>query len=246
MTQIQAAGAAAGEGTARTILIGDVHGCAAALSALLELAAPAEGDTLVMLGDLFDRGPDSFEVYQKVQALSEAFGSRFVLLRGNHEDYLLAQRLTLGQRIVWERVGRRATVNSFREHGARMEDAIPFLQSRCVPWWKGGRLQAVHAGLRKDPPEANDLFTLIHDHGVGPSNRYAGPLTVFGHIALDCAMHFAGDGKTRNLLPWGEWLPLPRYGALCIDTGCGKGGRLTAMIVSGGQYRLECVPERGA
>ena len=30
---------------------------------------------------------------------------------------------------------------------------------------------------------------------------------------------------------------------LCIDTGCGKGGRLTGMAVADGMYRLYSVPE---
>lgn len=34
---------------------------------------------------------------------------------------------------------------------------------------------------------------------------------------------------------------LPASGVLCIDTGCGKGGRLTAMIVEGGCFRLAAV-----
>ena len=49
-----------------------------------------------------------------------------------------------------------------------------------------------------------------------------------------------GDGETRIKLPAGEWLAKPETGALCIDTGCGKGGCLTAMILEEGRYRLEC------
>jgi hypothetical protein len=44
---------------ARTIAIGDVHGCAAALRSLLAEVRPEADDTIVMLGDCVDRGPDS-------------------------------------------------------------------------------------------------------------------------------------------------------------------------------------------
>ena len=47
----------------KTIIIGDVHGCDTALRALLDKVKPGAEDTLVMLGDLFDRGPDSFQVF---------------------------------------------------------------------------------------------------------------------------------------------------------------------------------------
>ena len=69
----------------RSIIIGDIHGCDRPLRALLnDLHADPASDRLILLGDLFDRGPDSWEVYQTVRGLSDAFGPRFVLLRGNH------------------------------------------------------------------------------------------------------------------------------------------------------------------
>ena len=44
---------------ARVIAIGDVHGCATALRALIKVIELRADDTLVMLGDCVDRGPDS-------------------------------------------------------------------------------------------------------------------------------------------------------------------------------------------
>ena len=163
------------------------------------------------------------------------------MLKGNHEDYLLTENLTFSQRLMWDRVGRRATIKSFKQHGAQMEDARPFLQKQCQLYWKGERLQVVHAGVKTDPIDSNDQYTLIHDHDVVLYNQYSGPLTVVGHIALDFPTWFKGDGETRELLPPGEWLTLPKQGVICIDTGCGKGGSLTAMIVEGERYRLESV-----
>lgn len=40
---------------------------------------------LIVLGDLFDRGPDNRKVYEFVKSLSD----RFVYVRGNHEDLLM-------------------------------------------------------------------------------------------------------------------------------------------------------------
>ena len=225
----------------RTIIIGDIHGCDQKLQALLDKVQPGSEDWLILLGDLFDRGPESWEVYQTVQKLAENLGLRFVLLKGNHEEYLLIENLTFSQRLMWDRVGRRATIKSFKQHGAQMEDARPFLQKQCQLYWKGERLQVVHAGVKTDPIDSNDQYTLIHDHDVVLYNQYSGPLTVVGHIALDFPTWFKGDGETRELLPPGEWLTLPKQGVICIDTGCGKGGRLTAMIVEGERYRLESV-----
>ena len=229
----------------RTLVIGDIHGCSGSLDVLLSRAKPdPSADRLVLLGDLFDRGPDSWEVFQKVKELEAAFQDRFVLLRGNHEDYLLQPKLSVANRIVWERVGRGATVRSFKEHGEAMESAIPWLEKNCVMYWKAENFQCVHAGLLVDPPEMNDTYTLLHDHAVVLANQYSGPLTVVGHIALKEPTYFAGDKKTKIALPEGEWRPLPEKGILCIDTGCGKGGRLTGMLVEGRQYMLLHEAER--
>ena len=213
--------------------------------ALMDRVTPRADDTLVLLGDLFDRGEESWEVFQTVRSLSARFGERFILLRGNHEDYLLQPKLSFQQRMIWERVGRGATAKSFKAHGARMEDAIPWLSERCRLFWKGDGFQCVHAGLVVDPPEANDRQTLVHDHSVVFLNKYDGPLTVVGHIALETPVWFAGDGKTTEKLAYGEEKPLPEKGVICIDTGCGKGGGLTAMIVEDGRYQLHAVFHMG-
>ena len=223
----------------RTIIIGDIHGCNGALRALLEKAgADAGRDRLVLLGDLFDRGPESRDVFQTVQQLAADFGERFILLRGNHEDYLLQEKLTWMQRIMWERVGRAATVRSFRSAGEKMEDTIPWLREHVRYFWKEERFQCVHAGIRVDPPEVNDLTTLVHDHHSVTENLFSGKLTITGHIALDKATWFAGDGETTEEPEDGKVYRLPATGVLCIDTGCGKGGRLTALCTEGETYTL--------
>ena len=227
----------------KTIIIGDVHGCDKPLHALLDRIQPGAEDTLVMLGDLFDRGPDSYQVFQTVQKLAAELGERFILLRGNHEDYLLQPKLSLRQRMIWNHVGRGATVSSFASHRGKMEDAVPWLKAHCRLYWKGAAFQCVHAGLLIDPLEINDTQTLIHDHDVALRNIYSGPLTIVGHIALNEPTWFIGDRETIRTLPYNEWIDLPDRGVICIDTGCGKGGSLTAMIVENRRYILESVGE---
>lgn len=297
----------------RNVIIGDIHGCSRALQDLLGQVKPDPAcDRLILLGDLFDRGPESWEVLQTVKKLEAAFGDRFVLLRGNHEDYLLQTKLPFMQRLVWERVGRSATVRSFRRHHEKMEDSAGWIREHAILYWKSPGscmtcpenaaaicappFQCVHAGILVDPIEANDSYTLIHDHAVVLRNRYAGPLTITGHIALEEPTWFpgrndqsegrdsgsaeektvhaenaggksldsgssegvpetAGDSENAGaatdrehlrppaVLPYGTRLSLPVQGVLCIDTGCGKGGKLTAMVIDGGVFSLYCAAE---
>jgi hypothetical protein len=59
----------------RTIAIGDVHGCSAALAALVRAIALTTLDTLVFLGDYIDRGPHSRSVLEQVIAATRPTSS---------------------------------------------------------------------------------------------------------------------------------------------------------------------------
>ena len=230
----------------RTIIIGDIPGCSGALRLLLAKIMPDEkADRLILLGDLFDRGPDSWGVFQMVKELADKFGDRFVLLRGNHDDYLLTPKLSISMRLVWERVGRGTTVKSFKAHGEKMEDTAVWIGEHVVPFYRGEGFQCVHAGLKVDPIEMNDYYTMIHDHGVAMENRYAGPLTIVGHIALEKPAWFPGLEQPVKQIPEGNWQELPQRGVICIDTGCGKGGRLTGMVIEDGRFILQSAGEEG-
>jgi serine/threonine protein phosphatase 1 len=79
----------------RVYAIGDVHGCYDLLVALLQkidqdnAQRPEAEVYLVLLGDLINRGPASYQVMSLVADLKVG-GSQFVALRGNHEATLLA------------------------------------------------------------------------------------------------------------------------------------------------------------
>jgi len=68
-------------------LIGDIQGCDDALQRLLDcIDFSASRDTLFLLGDLVNRGPDSLAVLQRLMRLGHS--ARCVL--GNHDLHLLA------------------------------------------------------------------------------------------------------------------------------------------------------------
>ena len=126
----------------KTFIIGDVHGCDDQLNSILRKLRPdPETDMIIMLGDLFDRGPYSWEVFQTVKELADMFGDRFILLRGNHEDYLMRKDMSFMDNLVWIRVGKRDTVKSFSSHGEKMEDAIPWLTEHATLFYSPCRCQ---------------------------------------------------------------------------------------------------------
>ena len=72
-------------------VIGDIHGCAAELSRLVDGLPLVQGDDVVFLGDYIDRGPNSREVVAYLLSLQRDHEAvKFVFLKGNHEDMLLS------------------------------------------------------------------------------------------------------------------------------------------------------------
>jgi serine/threonine protein phosphatase 1 len=66
----------------QTLIIGDIHGCADELDALLDAAGPGADDTIIALGDLLDKGPYPGRVYDFFRQTPNAHS-----IRGNHEMY---------------------------------------------------------------------------------------------------------------------------------------------------------------
>jgi serine/threonine protein phosphatase 1 len=70
----------------RLFAIGDIHGCSIALKALIDAIAPRPDDTIVILGDVIDFGPDSRGAVHQLIDLSER--CRLILVEGNHEEMM--------------------------------------------------------------------------------------------------------------------------------------------------------------
>ena len=95
----------------RTIAIGDIHGCAAALKAELAAIRPCEQDTIVALGDYVDRGPDSRGVIDCLIALVDR--CEVVPLLGNHELMMLQAMQDEETMSFWRTCGGAATIASY-------------------------------------------------------------------------------------------------------------------------------------
>jgi serine/threonine protein phosphatase 1 len=72
----------------RQLAITDIHGCRTTFEALLDTIGFSQSDTLYLLGDYVDRGPDSKGVIDQIWALQRA-GYTIHCLKGNHEELVL-------------------------------------------------------------------------------------------------------------------------------------------------------------
>ena len=202
----------------RTIAIGDIHGCSQALRALIEAIEPAEEDTLVLLGDYVDRGPDSRGVIDLLLQLERQ--SRVVPLLGNHELMLL-DALENPQVIgPWLHCGGHATVRSYDGRLSNIpQEHLQFIH-RCWRYYKTTTHFFVHANYAADVPldqQPDYLLFWEHLHLHVPAPHENGKLAIVGHTAQ----------KTGEILDLGH--------VVCIDTFCHGGGWLTAMEVDSGR-----------
>jgi hypothetical protein len=211
----------------RTVIVGDVHGC---LDELLALVRKCGAASVVLVGDLVAKGPDSAGVVR----WAREHGARAVL--GNHDEHVLHLAPGAGR-------GARRAAKPQHEKVAESLSRADWEWLGALPLWlalddeAGAPLLVVHAGLVPGVPleeqEREHLLTLRSITARGrPSKQIEGeawasrwkgpPHVVFGHDAV------------RGLQQW-PW-------ATGLDTGCVYGHELTALVLP--ERELVSVPAR--
>ena len=222
----------------RIYAIGDIHGrsdCLDTLIAAIDADDAARGPartTVVFLGDLTDRGPDSKGVIERLIGYEKT--RRCVFLMGNHEEVLInAWEGDDSSTRLFHRIGGRATMLSYgmnavdydtadiAELTALIGDHVPmahiaFLR-RFEDYHRAGDYLFVHAGIkpgveieRQSPIDMRWIRDKFLD-----DTREHGALVVHGHSIAP------GVDENPN-----------RVG---IDTGAYDSGVLTAIGIEGTQ-----------
>ena len=202
----------------RTITIGDIHGCVAALRTLLGALELRPEDTLIPLGDYIDRGPDSREVIELMLELPER--CQLVPLIGNHEVMLLSALDDNINASMWLFSGGRETLDSY---GGSL-DKIPsshldFIRS-CRTYFETASHFFVHAGYDPQvalPGQSQDALFWRHILADVPPPHCSGKIAVVGHTPQT-------SGNLRDL---GH--------LIMLDTFCFGTGWLTALDVDSGR-----------
>ncbi|MDR1546498.1 MAG: polynucleotide kinase-phosphatase [Deltaproteobacteria bacterium] len=213
-------------------VIGDVHGCFGELTELLEKlgwrvdrdqlsAEPPAGRRAIFLGDFVDRGPDTVKTLRLLMNLSRSGAA--LCLPGNHESRLLRR---LAGRETKETHGLAETMAQLA--GApesfllEVKQFLGGLVSHYV--LDGGRLVTAHAGLPeryqgRSSRRVRDFC--LHGDATGEIDEFGLP------VRVDWAESYRG----RALVLYGHYphAEVRRLNnAVCLDTGCVFGGRLTA------------------
>ena len=97
--------------TNRLFANGDIHGCNVALRALIEAIDWKAEDTVVVLGDVIDWGPDSRDCVRQLIDLSGR--CQFVMVRGDHEEMLFAALESQSELRDWLNFGGKEPLKSY-------------------------------------------------------------------------------------------------------------------------------------
>ncbi len=223
----------------RIYAIGDIHGrndCFEKLLARIDADDRARGEsgqtTVILLGDLVDRGPDSRGVIERAMALQGSRQSRFLM--GNHEEILI--RTWEGDRratALLHRVGGRETIMSYGVSAAEYDrldiDELTELVGQRVPTehiaflrlfadsYQAGDYLFVHAGIRPgisiDAQDPTDLRWIRREFLDDPRDH--GLIVVHGHSITEDV-----DEQPNRI---------------GIDTGAFSSGKLTAIGLEGAE-----------
>lgn len=217
----------------RVYAIGDVHGRADLLTALVDMILadnqrrPDADTSIILLGDMINKGPDPAAVLAYVEAWQRD-DVRLQVLRGNHEQVLLgALEGDLAMCRQFHAMGGRSTIASYGvaaedyaawtiDDLARMLPAIipanhrAILSGAALAWHNGDYVFA-HAGWRDgvslaEQSEADLLWTR---RPYRPASRRSQMVLVHGHSNL------AAHVNTRQ--------------RICVDTMAHATGALTAV-----------------
>lgn len=199
----------------RIIVIGDVHGCVDTLRNLITKIQPTSKDKIIMLGDYFDRGPSSAEVFKYLKVMDSVWNCTF--LKGNHEQ-LMIDAFWKGNKYLWYSNGGQITEKDFIKNEIQIGEVIAWA-SKLPLWAESEKFYFVHAGLPYGNPDENEACDMIwsRDHITARINA-ADKLVIFGHTPQPAPLE----------TPCGNF---------CIDTGCVYNyedyqGKLTAMIIN--------------
>lgn len=227
----------------KTYVVADIHGDYDRFMECLDAVKfDYENDILIQLGDVVDRGVDSFLVVDKLLKIKN-----LIAIRGNHDatfrDAIKSGDLT--NNMLYSQGGRE-TRQSYYKHchkDDRGEIVIPeshiefFINTQKNYWVDENNNLFVHGGFNRhefiEGQSENvliwdrDLFLAALSYASMKDNEH--PFKIkdkFNHIYV---------GHTPTIY-WGINTPITAANITNLDTGCGKSGLLTIMNLETKEY----------
>lgn len=229
----------------RTFVMGDIHGMfGQLLTALKMVDFDYDNDRLIQLGDVVDRGPNSYLCVEELLKIKN-----LIAIRGNH-DATFRDSIVKGDLMSnpLYNQGGRETRQSYYKHCHERDNGeivVPdshiefFLNTQKNYWIDENNNLFVHGGFNRheaidNQPELvyywdRDLFLSALSYKAMKDNEH--PFKIKG----DFKTIWVGHTPT---IYWNDPLPINAANIWNIDTGCGKGinYKLTIMNVDTEEY----------
>jgi serine/threonine protein phosphatase 1 len=183
----------------KTFVIGDVHGRSHQLDSLIEMIPRSPDDSLILLGDLIDRGPDAPAVVERVVELCAGEPDKVRCLRGNHEQMLLdfldhgaalwLSQVSGGEKTFEQYTGGPLSISSVADFNDARDTLREYIPEKHLNFIRGLKLfhedeyaVYVHAGLEmgKHPSETDSKY-LLWARDQEFFRHYKDKPCIFGH-----------------------------------------------------------------
>ncbi|MDD3569354.1 MAG: metallophosphoesterase family protein [Bacteroidales bacterium] len=179
-----------------TYVVGDTHGCLQSLRFLLEhRIGISRSDTVILLGDLVDRGPRSAQLIDYILLLQDQ-GFNILSVRGNHDQMLLDAANSRAHYTQWLQNGGISTLRSYEDFMGEsflFPEGIPSIHTSFLnqlPYHLAiDRFMLVHGGINPyhDNP-LNDTESLLWGRmGELPNDFMPNTIFLYGHIPTPLA-----------------------------------------------------------
>lgn len=231
-----------------TYVMSDLHGCYDLYQKMLETIDFSPEDFLIILGDIFDRGPEPLKILHDVMARDNVS-----VIMGNHESMglvclprLVTEKVDdiaseskeslsfLMDYELWEENGASTTINDFAAlTPAERNDVIDFLENDLLPYdiqQVGDKIFVlVHAGIYEYTPE-KDLDEYPIDNFLWKRPDFNKPLfeneniyVIVGHTPTPLIEQQMGLPMEGNIIHTNRYI--------CIDCGAVYGYKLGCLCL---------------
>lgn len=230
----------------RTFIMGDIHGMYDKLIVCLQAVSfDYTKDTLIQLGDVVDRGPDSYLVVEELLKIKN-----LIAIRGNH-DVCFYDSIRTGQNNLLFNQGGKETLESYikncnpeREIAFKMsgyvtnfdlddypKSHVDFFKNQLPYYIDNNNCCFVHGGFNRHLPiaEQREESDLWWDRDLWLAARsYAQMEDNVHRFKVKDGFNEIFIGHTPTTY-FSSNIPLKAANITNLDTGCGKGGLLTIM-----------------
>jgi len=131
---------------------------------------------------------------------------------------------------VWHaKNGGDATRKSFLSYGMNIKKSFAFFKQFGL-YYETGDFICAHAGISSLGPRQTSKDIFLEDRSVAECGLYSRKLFIYGHTPMYEPLFQDGNGYQQALKSEVVY-DLPKYGSICLDTGCVFSYKLTCMMI---------------